>query len=119
VRREGAFGVLPSETATTLAMVVTELVQNAVEHGFGGHGAGTVVVDADSDGAALRVAVTDDGAGLPDGFDAEATGSLGLSIVRTLVTSELKGVLHIGPGPQGRGTRVAFDLVRDGASGGG
>ena len=34
VRREGTFGVLPSETATALAMVLTEVLQNAVEHGY-------------------------------------------------------------------------------------
>ena len=33
-RREGSFGALPAETATPLAMVLTELLQNAVEHGF-------------------------------------------------------------------------------------
>ncbi len=45
---EGSFGELAAEVATPLAMVLTELVQNAVEHGFpgrpassaGGHGAG-------------------------------------------------------------------------------
>ena len=30
------FGVLPSEAATPLAMVLTELLQNAVEHGYAG-----------------------------------------------------------------------------------
>ena len=34
VRREGSFGLLPNETATALAMVLTELLQNAVEHGY-------------------------------------------------------------------------------------
>ena len=34
MRREGSFGVLPAEIATSLVMVLNELLINAVEHGF-------------------------------------------------------------------------------------
>ena len=47
--------------------------------------------------------------GLPDGFDLDGSTSLGLSIVRTLVESELDGQLEIGPGAGG-GTRVDLDI---------
>ena len=40
VRREGAFGVLNSGAATALAMVLTEVLQNAVQHGYAGDAAG-------------------------------------------------------------------------------
>ncbi|GAA1931015.1 PAS domain-containing sensor histidine kinase [Nocardioides lentus] len=106
VRRSGDFGVLPSETATTLAMVLTELLQNAVEHGYPDGRGGRVTVGTTRSDATLRVAVVDDGRGLPAGFDASAQGSLGLSIVRTLVTTELRGTLDLGPGGSGAGTRV-------------
>ena len=45
--------------------------------------------------------VIDDGAGLPDGFDLDRSTGLGLSIVRTLVTTELAGriELYVGDGP--------------------
>ena len=48
VRREGSFGVLPSETATTVAMALTELLQNAVEHAYpvADSAEGTIVVTA-------------------------------------------------------------------------
>ena len=49
----------------------------------------------------LHVVVEDDGRGLPEGFDLDASTQLGLSIVRTLVESELGGVLEIGPGTRG------------------
>src|SRR3954451_24322016 len=93
--RSGSFGVLPGEVATPLAMVLTELLQNATEHAFDG-GPGHVEVAADRADGQLVMAVTDDGRGLPVGFDAGQAPSLGLSIVRALVESELGGSLSIG-----------------------
>jgi two-component sensor histidine kinase len=107
-RREGSFGTISAEVATPLAMVLTELLQNAVEHGFG-HRPGTIVVAADRLAGRLHVTVVDDGVGLPDGFDPESSASLGLSIVRTLVESELGGQLLIEGAPEG-GTRVQIDV---------
>jgi two-component sensor histidine kinase len=107
--RRGSFGTLPAEAATPLAMVLTEVLQNAVEHGFGHGATGTVTVQARRPAGRLRVTVDDDGAGLPPGFDVEHSSTLGLSIVRTLVESELAGRLTIGPRPGG-GTRVTLDV---------
>jgi two-component sensor histidine kinase len=117
VVREGSFGKLPSEAATPLAMVLTELLQNAVEHGYAYQEvatvehSGRVVVTARRIVGRLHVVVEDDGRGLPDDFDLDSSTQLGLSIVRTLVESELGGVLEIGPGS--RGTRVQADLPVD------
>jgi two-component sensor histidine kinase len=106
--REGSFGTLTAEVATPLAMVLTEVLQNAVEHGFR-DGEGTVVLAAQRLVGRLRVCVDDDGVGLPEGFDLDGSTSLGLSIVRTLVESELDGQLEMGPAPGG-GTRVVLDI---------
>jgi two-component sensor histidine kinase len=106
--RDGSFGTLTAELATPLAMVLTELLQNAVEHGFR-DGEGTVVLTAQRLVGRLRVCVEDDGVGLPEGFDLDGSTSLGLSIVRTLVESELDGLLEMGPAPGG-GTRVVLDI---------
>ncbi len=106
--REGSFGTISAEVATPLAMVLTELLQNAVEHGFG-DGSGRLVVRAQRLVGRLHVTVEDDGAGLPDSFDLDGSTSLGLSIVRTLVESELGGQLEIGPAPT-KGTRVDLDI---------
>jgi two-component sensor histidine kinase len=56
------------------------------------------------------MAVDDDGRGLPAGFDLDGSTNLGLSIVRTLVESELGGQLVVGPVPAGRGTRAEIDV---------
>jgi two-component sensor histidine kinase len=66
VRREGSFGVLPNESATALAMVLTELLQNAVEHGYPEDApGGSITVEPRRLAGRLRVSVDDDGVGLP------------------------------------------------------
>ncbi|HSJ22014.1 MAG TPA: histidine kinase N-terminal domain-containing protein [Nocardioidaceae bacterium] len=113
--REGSFGTLRADTATPLAMVVTELLQNALEHAFteSGTGAGEeqprITLTARRLVGRLHVTVEDNGRGLPEDFDLDVSTSLGLSIVRTLVESELEGLLEMGPCPAG-GTRAAVDM---------
>jgi two-component sensor histidine kinase len=107
-RRTGSFGVLPAGVATPLAMILTELLQNALEHGLAGR-AGRLGVVADRRDGRLLVEVLDDGRGLPAEFDPESSGTLGLQIVRTLAVAELGGRLDIGPRPGG-GTRVTLDI---------
>ncbi|GIH96114.1 histidine kinase N-terminal domain-containing protein [Planobispora siamensis] len=107
-RRVGTFGVLRSEIATPLAMVLTELLQNAVQHGLANRpGRLQVIVSRGCD--RLDVVVSDDGAGLPEGFDLESSTSLGLQIVRTLVVGELAGRLAIEPRAEG-GTEVTLAI---------
>ena len=94
---EGSIGDLPPEIATPLAVVLTELIQNAVEHGYPDEApskqTGHVGVRLAHDDRELWVEVRDDGVGLPDGFSLAASKSLGLSIVRTLITTELGGAI--------------------------
>ena len=95
LRRTGRFGVLVADVATPLVMVLTEVVQNAIEHGFPGHRTGTVTVHARRTSRRVDVVVFDDGKGLPPGFSLEVSDRLGLQIVRTLVTSELRGTIDV------------------------
>lgn len=112
-RRGGKFGILTAETATPLSMVLTELVQNALEHGFGPGESGTVEVTATRGRDRITVTVQDDGRGLPPEFDAQRAGNLGLQIVRTLVVGELGGTFDMLPAPAGSGTRVTLELPLD------
>ena len=112
VQRKGSFGLLPNETATALAMVLTELLQNAVEHGYPEGtrpDGGCIVVEPERIAGRLRVVVDDDGVGLPEGFDRDISLNLGLSIVSTLVESELDGVIELRARPGG-GTRAVVDV---------
>jgi two-component sensor histidine kinase len=93
---EGDPGVLPAIVATPMAVVLNELLQNTADHAFpAGGGGGRVVLGLRRDGAELMVEVTDDGLGLPTDFDLDTSSGLGLSIVRTLVTSELGGSIEL------------------------
>jgi len=111
VRRIGNFGELPAELATPLVMVLTELVGNAVEHGFGDTGSGSVQVIGERARGVLSVQILDDGAGLPTEFSLDRTDRLGLQIVRTLVEAELGATLElVGRGPDQAGTAVTVRL---------
>jgi two-component sensor histidine kinase len=106
LRREGTFGVLSAEIATPLVMVLNELLLNAVEHGLAG-GPGEVVVASHRFRRQLHVSVTDNGRGLPPGFDPDSDQRLGLQIVRTLASGELRGSIELRPRPDG-GTEVVL-----------
>ena len=71
---------------------------------------GAIVVRVRRVAGRLRLSVDDDGRGLPAGFDLAGSTSLGLSIVRTLVESELGGGLRLGAAPGGTGTRASLDV---------
>ncbi len=91
VRIEGDEVSLPSRQATSLALVVNELLQNALEHAFPGRSRGQVVISLMAGPDALRVEVRDDGVGLPEDFSPGRSADLGLQIVQTLVRDDLKG----------------------------
>ncbi|OBK75606.1 sensor histidine kinase [Mycobacterium sp. 1274761.0] len=108
ITREGDLGVLDADRATAMIMVITELVQNAIEHGFeGATQAGCVTIRAERSARWLDVVVHDDGRGLPEGFSLEKADRLGLQIVRTLVSAELDGSLGMHTSPEG-GTDVVL-----------
>ncbi len=107
-KRVGSFGVVPSATATSLAMMITELCQNAIEHGLQSS-SGSVEVRPLLSPERLVVDVVDDGAGLPDDFDINRQESLGLAIISTLV-QDLGGSIELKPREDGRGTRARLIL---------
>lgn len=89
VRGEDIF--LNSHQATSLALVVNELLQNAIEHAFPDRAEGHIEIRLARHDGGLVLEVEDDGAGLPPGFDPTAGGDLGLKIVHALVTEDLHG----------------------------
>jgi two-component sensor histidine kinase len=101
----GSFGELTTERATTLALVLTELVANAVQHGLA-DASGEISVEAERDNHLLRVEVTDNGVGLAEG---KIGSGLGTQIVRTLVESELRGKIA-WTSPIRGGTKVSVEI---------
>jgi two-component system, sensor histidine kinase PdtaS len=101
-RVNGEAGGLPAALATPLGVVLTELLQNAAEHAFpedwqapGADVGPEVEVRLASEGSDVVVEVRDNGTGWPAGFSIDQSDSLGLSIVRSLVTSQLGGTLEL------------------------
>jgi two-component sensor histidine kinase len=103
--KDGKFGPLRSEVATTLAVVLTELVTNAVEHGLAER-SGVVAVSAERSAKKLEIAVADNGAGLTAG---KIGNGLGTQIVRTLVEGELRGSIRWYSPTEG-GTRAVLSM---------
>jgi two-component sensor histidine kinase len=119
VRGDG--GILPASLATSLAVLLNELLQNAADHAYpsdldltqrGAH----VTVEIARDEERLHLRVIDDGVGLPRTFDLDKGTGLGLSIVRTLVTTELGGEIRIQRGDDDSG--VSDALLRSNAQDG-
>jgi hypothetical protein len=95
---EGEVGNLPVELAAPLAMALSEVVDNALEHAR----ASRVVLNCARTTDEVVVTITDDGSGVASAI----TPGLGLQIVQTLVTDELKGSVEIGDAPGGSGVLV-------------
>ncbi|MBI2322888.1 MAG: GAF domain-containing protein [Chloroflexi bacterium] len=87
--------MVSSKQATALALVLNELINNALAHGFAARSAGALDVELAASDGTLEVRVADDGAGLPPGFDLATSAHLGLRIVGTLVSKDLGGGIEL------------------------
>jgi two-component system, sensor histidine kinase PdtaS len=111
-------GPVGSASATLLALILNELICNAILHGLADRATGRIVVTAREirppasagepgcapaagSPAGIEIEVSDDGAGLPDDFAFDHDAGLGLTIVQRLVTEQLKGHFALGPRPEG------------------
>jgi len=112
---KGDGGRMPATVATPLSVVILELLQNAVDHGFPeGSAGGSVVVTLSHDDDALYVRVLNNGIGLSPTFDFSSATGLGLSIVRTLVTTELAGTIAMRAGTKVDGDSAGITGMADG-----
>jgi two-component sensor histidine kinase len=98
---------LPAQQATSCALIINELVQNAVDHAFVGLPGGNIVVRLAAGDDSMSIEIQDDGRGLPHDFDVQRQGGLGLQIVRSLVREDLKGEFELANG-QGVNAIVSF-----------
>jgi len=83
--------MIPSKEATSLALVVNELIQNALRHGILPESRGKLSIAISQTKGFVSVIVHNDGPGISPDFDIDSKSNLGLTIVRTLVQNELKG----------------------------
>ena len=94
--------IMRSQKATALALVVNELVQNAIEHAFVGKSQGNVTVSVGHTPDNVCVWVRDDGVGI----SAEVQPGLGLEIAETLVSDDLDGTIEFTRLPLGTEAEV-------------
>lgn len=102
IRVEGDTCSVPTKQIVPLGLIVNELVTNAAKHGGGNI---TVSIAPAEDGGA-SLSVSDEGDGVPDGFEPQTGSGLGMRVVCTLV-KQLAGKLSVARGPGGRGATFA------------
>jgi two-component sensor histidine kinase len=93
---KGADVYLPPQHTTACALIVNELLQNAIEHGHTEvPKPGEIMVELNDLGDEVKIEVKDNGVGLPPDFDPEKVSSLGLQIVNSLTKNELRGSFQL------------------------
>ncbi|RYG73974.1 hypothetical protein EON80_02770 [bacterium] len=86
---------LPSRQATSLALVLNELILNSFEHAFPHRERGHIFIVLKDGSEDALLTVTDSGVGLPKDFDLDSSGRTGLQIARSLVEEDLAGTLRL------------------------
>jgi hypothetical protein len=109
ISRTGHLGSVDPRIATPLALVITELIYNALEHGLENEGTElTIAIERDDQNA--HVTIIDDGVGLPAGFELTQSSNLGLQIVRTLTENELRGTLSLISNAEETRAQLSFPI---------
>ncbi len=111
IKKVGEFGLISSMVATPLALVLTELIHNALEHGLSNSG-DLVELRINRQAASMTITVTDNGAGIPNDFSLELNTNLGLQIVQTLTKNELAGKIEFIKQNIGTQVAISFPLER-------
>ena len=105
---------LPSDKATSIALVLNELLQNTIEHAFEGRTSGMLEVRFIEESKRYTLSIADDGVGLPEGFSLAAMReSLGLKIIKTMAEADLQGKFTLENRQQG-GTLAVVTIPKEG-----
>ncbi|MEA1907044.1 MAG: PAS domain S-box protein [Euryarchaeota archaeon] len=98
----------PISIAVPVGLIINELLANVLKHAFVGRAEGAVEISIVApEKGEISLTVSDDGVGLPGGFDVNATESFGLRLVRILAEDQLHGTLSI---LHGAGVGTAFKI---------
>ena len=86
---------LSVDTSIPVALIVNELLTNALKYAFPAERAGEIRITGHRESAEMILSVSDNGIGLPEDFDIQQVSSLGLYLVQKLATKQLGGTLDI------------------------
>jgi len=104
---------LPISLAVPVGLIVNELLTNAFEHAFVNRNEGTVEVSFGvSEKGLVSLTVSDDGVGMPPGFDINAAKTLGLRLVKIITEDQLRGTLEV-TSEEGATFKMEFDITDD------
>lgn len=103
---------LPARQATACSLIVNELLQNSVEHGFESKQTGMIAINLEDSGDEVIITVSDNGDGVPDDFDFGQSNSLGLQIIKILAENDLKGSIALDKGIGGDGLTVKIEFPK-------
>ncbi|TCK07993.1 UNVERIFIED_ORG: two-component sensor histidine kinase [Anoxybacillus amylolyticus] len=113
IQVEGCSLYLPSQKASSLALVINELVQNAINHAFINLDEGVIRIELKKQNQIVSLAVIDDGVGV-DLEKVQQKGRLGLQICQTLISEDLGGILEFENNHPGTKVTVTFPLPKEG-----
>ena len=89
---------LEVEQAIPCGLILNELVTNALKYAYPNGRCGEVAIDLSESGGQVRLSVSDQGIGLPEGLDWQNSDSMGLPIV-DLLANQLEGKLTVRSKP--------------------
>ena len=100
--------VVASKQATVLALLINELVSNAIAHGFRGRDSGTISIAAATDRQMIVIRVVNDGQRVARDLTTATSRGLGLRIVERLAQADLGGTFSIEPTAAGTVAEIVF-----------
>ena len=104
---------VPSRQATVLALLINELVSNAVSHGFENRTRGMIKISSWTEDGMINVQIENDGRRLPPNFDSAKSPGLGMRIVHRLAASDLRGSFTITSSQTSTTATLSFPVAEE------
>src|SRR5690606_13337516 len=98
------------DQAIPCGLILNELISNALKHAFPSGREGEVRIDLFSREDRVHIGGSDNGIGVPETFNVETHGTLGLELVHTLV-DQLDGRIEMSGGP-GVSYLLTFERIK-------
>ena len=98
-----------SDKATSIALVVNELLQNSLKHAFPHNSNGNITINVNKGRMYSSISIVDNGVGFD--IDNTRSGSLGIGIVKGIVKDKLQGQLNMQSNQSG--TKIMFDFKNE------
>jgi len=89
---------LPINIAIPCSLIINEVISNSIKYAFKGRDTGELSLVFREEGENYYLKISDNGIGVPDGFNLEKSKSLGMRLVRRLGTEQLRGTIDIKTG---------------------